>query len=471
MLRSLRSRLIFSHILPLVIIIPLMNLALVYLLETRFLVPQLTQELLDNARILTRAIEVQPGRTEEFTLIVSRVELDPTMRLVYLAPDGTLLHSNDPDYLRFLGQKLEINGLARARSGQEVVLTNYSFFRSRQDFAQVLFPVTNAQDQVIGVLWVTYFAYWVNDLFGQLRYLSIAVISGALLIGILLGSILAVNISKPVGQVTEAIYSLARGEQKERLRERGPGEMRALVRAVNYLVERLNTLETSRRQLLANLVHELGRPLGALRSAIQALGKGAGSDPELLSDLTTGMDEEAARLQRVVEDLAHLHDQVLGTLELKRETVALGEWLPTVLVPWAEAAVEKGLEWRAEIPADLPEAQIDTLRFGQVVGNLTSNALRYTPSGGSICISAGTLGQQVWIKVSDTGPGIPLEEQEAVFLPLYRGDQGRRRIKQGMGLGLSIARDLIQAHGGTIELESSPGAGSHFTIWLPIDPS
>ena len=392
------------------------------------------------------------------------------MRLVYLSPDGTLLYSNDPDYLRFIGQQIEASGLTRARTGQEVILTNYNFFGTRQDFAQVYFPVSNSQEQVVGILWVTYFNSWINQLFSQLRTLSITVLCAALLFGIILGSLLAINISKPVQQVTEAIYNLSRGEHDEILKEQGPQEIRSLVRAINYLVERLNTLESSRRQLLANLVHELGRPLGALRSAIQALNKGAANDPVLLADLTTGMDEEAARLQHVVEDLAHLHDQVLGPLELKREPVALSEWLPMVLVPWAEAANEKDIHWSAKIPPDLPVVQINSLRFSQVVGNLVSNAIRYTPGGGSVHVGAGTQFNSIWIKVSDTGPGIPPEEQEAIFLPLFRGDQGRRRIKQGMGLGLSIARDLISAHNGKIDLETVPGEGSQFTIWLPIQP-
>lgn len=471
MLRSLRSRLIFSHILPLIIIIPLMNLALVYLLETRFLVPQLTEDLLNNARILTRAIRIQPGRIEEYTFTISRIELDPSMRLIFLAPDGTLLYSNDTDYLNYIGQKLKLSGLERAQAGEEVILTSYNFFGSNYNFAQVLYPVTNSQQQVVGILWVTYFNSWINELFNQLRYLSIAVISGALLFGIILGSLLAINIGNPVSQVTEAIYSLARGEQDKQLIEKGPQEVRSLVRAINYLVGRLNTLESSRRQLLANLVHELGRPLGALRSAIQALSKGAASDPELLADLTTGMDQEAARLQHVVEDLAHLHDQVLGPLELKLEPVELSEWLPVVLVPWAEAANDKHIEWSTDIPADLPIVWIDSLRISQVTGNIVSNAIRYTPIGGSVSVQAGTSFDSIWIKIIDTGPGIELEEQEAIFAPFYRGDQGRRRIKQGMGLGLSIARDLINAHNGRIDLKSTPGEGSQFTIWLPIQPT
>ena len=206
----------------------------------------------------------------------------------------------------------------------------------------------------------------------------------------------------------------------------------------------------------------------SLRSAIQALAKGAGDDPQLLSDLTTGMDEETARLQNILEELAHLHDQILGSLELHSESVDLGEWLPIVILPWSEAAAEKRLDWQTEIPSDLPTIEVDRLRFAQVIGNLLSNAIKYTPSGGRVDISAGRNDGALWIRIADNGPGIPDEEHEKIFQPFYRGDQGRR-IKQGMGLGLSIARDLTIAHGGYIDLETQPGEGSAFTIWLPLE--
>ncbi len=163
-------------------------------------------------------------------------------------------------------------------------------------------------------------------------------------------------------------------------------EIQELLHSVNVLVARLYSLEQSRRQLLANLVHELGRPLGALRSAIQALSRGAAQDPQLLDELAMGMDGEAARLQNIVEDLAHLHDQVLGTLELNCEPTVLQDWLPGVLVPWQEAAHGKTLEWKTEIPADLPAVEIDQMRFAQVIGNLASNAVKYTPAGGSVTV-------------------------------------------------------------------------------------
>jgi two-component system sensor histidine kinase BaeS len=266
--------------------------------------------------------------------------------------------------------------------------------------------------------------------------------------------------------VTQAIYGLAHSGKSDPLAEQGPAELRDLTRSVNVLVARLSSLEMARRQLLANLVHELGRPLGALRSAIQALSGGAGKDPQLLADLTRGMDEEAARMQHILEDLAQLHYQVVGSLELARQPINLGDWLPGVLISWEQAAREKHLDWQTNLPQDLPSIYADPVRLAQVVGNLVSNAIRYTPSGGSVFVAAGAEDRQVWVRVEDSGPGIKEEERERIFTPFYRGDQGRR-LKEGMGLGLSIARDLAQAHGGRIEVESKPGSGSRFILWLP----
>jgi len=179
------------------------------------------------------------------------------------------------------------------------------------------------------------------------------------------------------------------------------------------------------------------------------------------------MDDQTARLQHLLDELAHLHDQVLGTLEMEYQPIKISEWLPVVLRPWQEAARDKHLSWQTEIPADLPQISVDPNRLAAVVENLVSNAIKYTQSGGTVSVSANVDREELLICVKDNGYGIAIEEQEKVFEPFYRGNQGRR-FKQGMGLGLSIARDLVEAHGGWINLESTPGEGSAFTIHLPI---
>ncbi|MFM8322931.1 MAG: sensor histidine kinase, partial [Chloroflexota bacterium] len=223
----------------------------------------------------------------------------------------------------------------------------------------------------------------------------------------------------------------------------------------------------ARRQLLANLVHELGRPLGAIRSAIQALLKGATGDPLLAADLLNGLDGETARLQRLLDDLAGLHDQVLGRLELSRRPVELDAWLVEAAAPWEAAARARGLAWETHAPPGLPQAYIDPDRLGQALGNLLSNAIKFTPAGGRVALQAGAGAGQLEISVQDSGSGIPPDELHKVFQPFYRGAQGRR-IVQGMGLWLSIARDIAAAHGGELTVDSTPGAGSRFTLRLPL---
>jgi len=141
--------------------------------------------------------------------------------------------------------------------------------------------------------------------------------------------------------------------------------------------------------------------------------------------------------------------------------------LPRILGPWRALAQEKRLLWEESIPGDLPIVQADPVRLAQVIGNLVDNAIKYTSAGQTVAVSVGVEDERAWIRVRDTGPGIPVKEHGLIFSPFYRGGV-ERRIKQGMGLGLSIARDLARAHSGEITLESAPGQGSCFTFWLPL---
>ena len=155
------------------------------------------------------------------------------------------------------------------------------------------------------------------------------------------------------------------------------------------------------------------------------------------------------RLQALLGDLTQLYDQVLGTLELERKSLDPGAWLLDILKPWRAAAHEKGVQMAIEINPSMPDISFDPLRLSQAVGNLLSNAIKFTPQGGKVQIKALVEGLDLLIMVSDNGPGIPPEELENIFLPFFRGHQGKRFV-EGMGLGLSIAREFVRAHGGDI---------------------
>ena len=234
---------------------------------------------------------------------------------------------------------------------------------------------------------------------------------------------------------------------------------------VAELQTRLRDSEETRKRLLANFVHELGRPLGALQAAIHALQQGADNDPALRQELLQGMDGQVERLKPLLDNLASLHGACSSALALNRVSTDLSAWLPGILVGWRAAAEQKRLTWVQEIPSNLPPVNMDADRMAQVIGNLLSNAIKYTPEGaGEIRIGAAQQGNEIRIKVRDTGIGISKEDLAHIFDPFYRGHNAR--FPQGMGLGLSIARDVVNAHGGRITAESELGKGSVFTVSL-----
>jgi len=464
MFRSLRNRLILSHILPAMLVIPLMGVAMVYVLETRLLLPMVYRNLAKDATLMAEITRNQPvfwQNSEAAQALVDGVSPYLVGKVSFVALDGHMLASTDSTDSGSGTQLVELPDLTGVAQGEVIQL-------QRGIQAEVFTPVFDLSGKPIGIIRMTTRVVTVSDEVYQLRYLLGAVLLFGVLAGVGLGSYLAFSINRPIQRATRSIQALANGDWQAHVQEQGPEEMRRLAETVNTLVDRLNSLEKSRRQLLANLVHELGRPLGAIRSAIQALLKGANKDPQLSSDLLTGLDSETARLQRLLDDLAGLHDQVLGRLELNRQAVQLNEWLTATLSPWETAAQEKGLDWEVEIPQGLPAIEMDSDRMVQAIGNLLSNAVKFTPAGGKVTTTVKFTDEQLVVQVADTGPGIPVEEQSKIFQPFYRGAHGRR-IVQGMGLGLSIAHDIVTAHGGEIDLQSTPGAGCQFTVRIPVD--
>ena len=463
MFRSLRNRLIFSHILPSLVIIPLMGVAILYLLETRLLLPMIYNNLSDDAILIAEVAHTAPEIWQEpasAQIFVTGADPYLSGHLTLTDPKGRVLGSTASNISDLAEEIVELPDLTTVPRGAVIQI-------QEGPQAEVFTPVVGNNGEYLGVVLLTTRLVTVSEEIFQLRYLLIGVLLLAIFAGIGLGSYLAVSISRPIQRATTAIHTLAQGDFRTRLPESGSQEIRTLTGAVNTLVDRLHGMEQARRQLLANLVHELGRPLGALRSAIHALQKGAGQDEELGADLLDGMDAETGRLQRLLNDLAGLYDQVLGSLELDRQPVDLTIWLPEVLLPWKMDAEEKGLNWQVNIPQQCPLLLADPDRLAQAIGNLCSNAIKFTPKGGDMSVSAGVELDQLWIQVSDTGPGISPQDQEMIFQPFYRGTQ-ERRIIQGMGLGLTIVKDVILAHGGRIEIVSELGTGSKFTLWLPL---
>lgn len=465
-MRSLRTRLMLNTLLPLLIILPVVGFVLTYLLETQVFLGNITNELTRQAVLVADAasttVEIwqDPLRAQSF---VTKISPRLTAKVMLLDPTGHLIVSSDPQDSYLIGQVFSMPDAELLLTREVPAEVSYD----KNKISDIVVPVISTGGSLLGYVRLANPLSSLYERSQTLRQIMLFVVVAGLLVGVLLAWLLAQDVERPLKQVTEAVYSLANGEKLTLLEEGGTRETRFLLRAFNTLIERLQTLEESRRRLLANLVHELGRPIGSLRSATQALMSGADDDPALRAELLEGMDAEFGRLQHTLDDLARLHDQVLGPLDLKIEPFAPNDWLTKLLPTWSRDALEKKLEWEENIDPNLPVVEADPDRLAQAFENLLANAIRYTPSGGTISVRAATRDEDLLLEVCDSGPGISAEEREKIFTPFYRGQPGKR-FPEGMGLGLSIARDLVEAHQGELLVDSQPGKGSRFTICVPL---
>ena len=466
---SLRSRLILSHLLPLLIVIPLAGLILIYTLETQVVLKDLSDRLTERADLIVEALEGQPEiwtDSDQAAIFIADINEIVEGQFLLLNTDGSLIISYPSDSPDSSADSAQLEGIDTALRGEQSVIIQYRLFNPS---VEVLLPVINARQQLVGIVAVSQTLESIFSNIGDVRSLILVIILIQLIFGVIIGIYLARKIERPIGTAAAGVIDIAAGVDIEPVPEEGPREIRQLSAAVNTLSERLRTLEETRRRSLANIVHELGRPLGAIQSAVYILLKGT-VDPQIERELLEGVDGEIKRMQPLLDDLALLHGQVTGSLTLDLNPVNMGDWLKTSILPWRAAALEKGLLWSAEFPENLPVVNIDEQRMAQVLGNLLSNAVKYTPEAGSVIVSAGTDESEVWYRVSDSGPGIDPAEREHIFEPFYRS-QKMRRFPQGLGLGLTIARDIVEAHGGKLELTSELGQGSQFTVRLPLNLS
>ena len=290
---------------------------------------------------------------------------------------------------------------------------------------------------------------------------------GVALLFVLYGIALAARslrrIARPVGDLIEAVGRVADGDLSTRVAERGPREARRLARAFNTMTTRLEAGEEQRRRLLADVSHELRTPLSVVQGNLEALVDGVHPADE--AHLVAILDETKV-LSRLVEDLRTLSLAESGALALHREAIDVGALVRETVDSLASRALPAGVSLEAQVPSGLPQVDADPVRGREILSNLIANALRYTPRGGQVTVTARAEGPRVAIDVRDTGAGIAPERIARIFDRFYKSPESR-----GAGLGLAIAKQLVEAHGGEISATSVVGEGTvvHFT--LPVGES
>ncbi len=284
----------------------------------------------------------------------------------------------------------------------------------------------------------------------------------AAVVALVLGLLLARQLTAPLRALTDAAHRLAEGDLPQVV-VRGQDEIGELGQAFNQMARSLARQETLRRNMMADIAHELRTPLTVIRGDLEALLDGVFEPtPEALASL----QEETLLLGRLVDDLRALALAEAGQLQLAWEPADLADLLQGVVDSFDLQAEAQGQSLILNLPPELPQVQADPQRVRQVVANLVSNALRHAPESGRVLVAAAPHPEGVQISVVDDGPGIASEDLPHVFDRFWRG--GKPRI-EGSGLGLAIARELVRAHGGRIWVESEPGQGTSFSFTLPLE--
>lgn len=336
-----------------------------------------------------------------------------------------------------------------------------------------LYPITANGEQVgtlvLGSLTLSFESIAVQNFHAALRMASITGFLVALAVSLTLGAGFARSLTAPIKTLTQAARRMAAGQLKQKVEIQSQDEMGELAAAFNQMSHDLDRSLVARKQMTADIAHDLRTPLAVLMGYTEPLKDGRlQSSPELFKV----MHEEAHHLKHLVDDLHTLAIADTGGLSLSRQAVKPGLLLEDALAAYSNLAHQREVQLTLHAPPTCSEIAVDPVRITQVLNNLIMNALTHTQAGGEIRLSVEEAHdeQSVAIQVADNGAGIPADQLPHIFDRFYRADQARTRTEgsTNSGLGLAICRSIIESHEGQIEVESELGVGTTFTIRLPI---
>lgn len=288
-----------------------------------------------------------------------------------------------------------------------------------------------------------------------------------------LGYFLSSTVTNRIRTIDDAAQAIAKGDLDVRIPVTGQDEMAGLARTFNQMAAQLQEterkqqeLDALRRDLVAWAGHDLQTPLASVRAIIEALADGVVDDPESVQRYLRTAQKNIQSLSALIDDLFQMSQLDAGGLLLDCADNSLSDLISDTLESFSELANQQGVHLEGSVSEGVDPVYMDAQRIGRVLNNLVSNALYHTPEGGSVEVMASPLPEAVMVEVIDGGPGIPPEDLMRVFDRFYRGEKSRSRITGGAGLGLAIAKGIIEAHGGHIGVESEPGR-TRFFFTLP----
>ena len=477
MSKSLRIKLVFIILL---IIVLLMVVVLVFLvrgvqdfytrqfysrMETVFTQTELVNELRlaageDNA--VTRMDEV-------LTVFSGELGIDRSTRHFYIldGKTGETLKSSNAD--ESVQPEVTLNMLTAILG--DSALTG----RSRTDYMDVAVPILSENMEQAFVVYIIDNKQTVQSLNTEVFSLIIQAVMIGFVISIAISLIISKTLLSPIKGMTTAAEAMADGDFSRKIKVESRDEIGILAKTFNdmaaqieTMLEELKNAEMIRREFVANVSHELRTPLTSIRTYAETMSETKEIPQEKEEEFLRVIINESDRMAKIVQDLLELSRFDSGTSVLSVERFSIERSIRDVYAAVALEAKRHNQVLNLELEWKLPMICGDRARIEQVLMNIISNALKYTPDGGLIEIYCGSDGSDVWVRVEDTGMGIPEEDLTRVFDRFYRVDKARSRESGGTGLGLSIAKEITTKHGGDIKVESKHGVGTAVTITLPI---
>ncbi|MDO4749865.1 MAG: ATP-binding protein [Eubacteriales bacterium] len=342
-------------------------------------------------------------------------------------------------------------------------------------YMDVALPIRGEQDSYI--VYIKDNRQTVQNLSSELFGIILEALAVGLVISAFLALLLAKTMVTPLQSLTHAAERVAAGDFSDKLETQSRDEIGVLTRTFNHMADKLEATlddlkrsEQMRREFVANVSHELRTPITSIRSYAETLeSSGNAIPPETKTRFLRVIVNESDRMTKIVQDLLTLSRFDAGSYEFSFGSYSFEKSVRDVynatIMEAQRRHHEFSLEYKSPIPAHVCG---DRARIEQVLINMVSNAIKYTPDGGRISLTAGADGDMVWASVRDNGIGIPSEDAGRVFERFYRVDKARSRESGGTGLGLSIAQEIVSRHDGQIELKSRPGRGTVITVRLPV---
>lgn len=458
MIGSLRKRLVLSYMLVTMICVFLISILSNLFLERQFKSYVIEGHKKKNEDIIrSLAEEYENGRWNE--TILERIGVDGL-------ENGLIIRVMNAKEVVLWDAHVHNNGRCEALISHMASNMMSRYPNWKGGYVEEEYPIFNNLRKVGTVIIGYYGPFYYSDhdilFLNTLNKVFITVGIASLCIALILGLLMAERLSRPISKVINAAESISKGRYKSRINEKSNvQEINKLVTTVNNLAKALEDQETLRKRLTGDVAHELRTPLTTLQSHMEAILDGVW---EPTMDRIKSFHEETLRISRLVGDLEKLAHYESENLVLNKTEFNLSDVVSSILLNFEKDYMDKNIE--VNFNKQPAEIFADRDKISQVVVNLLSNALKYTPEGGKVIIEVQSFKGEVVLSIKDNGPGISEEDIPYIFERFYRADKSRNRMTGGSGIGLTITKSIVEAHGGRIIVESKVNEGTEFKVYL-----